>query len=213
MGTLWGQHLPSGTKPTASGTSLTYWLHKPLVREVTREAPSSQTLELQYFFITAKYLLRFKHPPYPLMTITHLTGRPPPILRHPLGKWVRVGAVPSLLPLPQQVHLLHTYCSSPHSLCCFSPRCQGTALLVHQKPHPAKQKDMGPMLPAQKLVSIRKALTTLSGTECDLPGWADHRPEGICSSESNVNGSGLKTQLTSSINYKRVASRSILQKA
>lgn len=144
------------------------------------------------------------HPPY---------RTPPPILRHPLGKWVRVGAVPSLLPLPQQVHLLLTYCSSPHSLCCFSPRCQGTALLVHQKPYPAKQKDIGPMLPAQKLVSIRKALTTLSGTECDLPGWADHRPEGICSSESNVNGSGLKTQLKSSINYKRVASRSILQKA
>lgn len=54
------------TKPTASGTFLRHKaLHKALAegQKDKTEAPLRYTLELQCYFIIAKYLLRAKHPP------------------------------------------------------------------------------------------------------------------------------------------------------
>lgn len=127
------------------------------------EAPLRYTPELQYYFIIAKYVLRFKYPPYSLNG-DHLPDTP---LMSQDTTWENGPQIPSARAPGSTISHSATLFLTPLTLIISPFWSHRRALVCPTKIHHTKQKDNGPILPARKLVSTRNVLTTHSSTGCD----------------------------------------------
>lgn len=131
------------------------------------EAPLRYIPELQYCFIIAKYVLRFKCPPYSLND-NHLSDTP---FMSQDTTWENGSQIPSAQSTARAPGSAISYSATlfltPLTLIGSPFWSHSRALVCPTKIHHTKQKDTGPILPARKLISTRNALTTHSSTGCD----------------------------------------------
>ena len=151
-----------------------------------------------HFFTIAKYLLRFKHPPYPLMTTIYLT----PLAMSQNIPWKlgpnesNIQPTASVLGSPPCTKLLLI---NPPTLLVSLRFFSWDSTVCPIKTSPHQTEGYGANFANSNACILRKASTTHLCTEHDLSAWTGQRSKDTCSSESNIHGNCQKSQPNSGI--------------